>query len=136
MKNFIKWLCLAILLLSHPSVTSAPIPDPVPETNTIVDSASSSRDDLRATGLADVFVMANDGVRDLVRGLDMDYDKIDVSAFASDFDDLTITNVLRGNGSVSWINVADAEGDPEILVRFDSDTPLDAANLTEDAFLF
>ena len=104
--------------------------------NVIIDSNSETRDDLRATEDADIFVMQNDGARDLIRGFDVGTDKIDVSAFAASFNDLEIRNLERNDGSTSWVSVVDRTDQEEVLVRFDGDTVLDASNLTVGDFIF
>lgn len=114
----------------------APIEEPSLDQNTILDTVSGSRDDLRATEMADTFIMLDDGEADLIRDLDVGVDLIDVSSFAASFADLQVTNVLRSNGTTSWIEIADSSGEREILVRFDADTVLDAASLTQDSFIF
>ncbi len=109
---------------------------PTQTENVILDSASATRDDLRATAVTDRFVMLDDGVRDLVRGFDVGVDKLDLSDFASGFGNVSVSNLLRADGTTSWVVVADAGGQDEFLVRFDADTALDASALTVDDFVF
>ncbi|MEM9060739.1 MAG: fasciclin domain-containing protein [Pseudomonadota bacterium] len=108
------------------------IPAPAPN----IVQGTTELDNLRGTVGADIYALLDDGVRDLVRDFDSGVDAIDVSAFATMFEDLEITNLVRRDGSVSWINVADASGDAEFILRFGDDTPLDAANLTAEDFVF
>ncbi|MEM1159889.1 MAG: fasciclin domain-containing protein [Pseudomonadota bacterium] len=109
---------------------------PVPDPAATVLQDSEGLTDLRGTAAPDVFTMIDDGTRDLVRGFESGVDKIDVSAFASSFDELDISNLVRRDGTTSWVNVADSVGDAEFIMRFDSATALDAANLTADDFIF
>ena len=93
-------------------------------------------DDLRGTDATEVFVLADDGKRDLVRDFDAAMDRLDMSAFgAQTLDDLTITELMRKDGSVSWIEIEDSSGTAEAILRFD-DGALSAARLTEDNFIF
>lgn len=55
---------------------------------------------------------------------------------AQGFDDLTITNLYRADGSVSWVSIADTAGEREMQVRFAGDITLDATALSADDFLF
>lgn len=93
-------------------------------------------DDLRGVPGPEIFVMLDDNVRDLIRGFDLGVDRIDVSDWGmSSFDELTITNQLRRDGSVNWVRIADGSGD-EVAVRFSDGAVLDASSLTATDFLF
>lgn len=93
-------------------------------------------DDLRGTHAAEVFVLANDGQRDLVRGFDVTLDRLDVSAFgAQSLEDLTITELQRKDGSVSWLQISDTGGAAEAILRFDSGAN-QADRLRDDNFIF
>lgn len=106
-----------------------------PQSTQVLDT--SARDDLRGAVGAENFVMLNDGQDDLLRNFEIGVDKIDLTEFgALSFEDLTISNVIRGNGSVSWIAVFDPDGERELLVRYDGDTPLDAGALSAEDFTF
>lgn len=92
--------------------------------------------DMRLAGGPDVVVLANDGARDLVRGFEPGRDRLDISDWGiAQLDDLTIRNLLRKDGSVSWIEIRDLSGDAEVLLRL-ADAPLDAARLTAKDFIF
>ena len=107
---------------------------PVP-TNLISDGPG--RDDLRGTTASDTFVMIDDDTRDLVRGFEIGNDKIDVAAMGiSTFDEISLRNLYRSDGSVSWVQAEDAGGGAEFLIRFSSGTELNANALTQDDFLF
>lgn len=94
------------------------------------------RDDLRGTAQADVFELLDDDILDTIRTFESGVDQIDVSAFASSFDELTIVNRANGAGVTRWIDISDDTGETEVLVRFAAGTDLDAANLTADDFIF
>ncbi|MEM7210480.1 MAG: fasciclin domain-containing protein [Pseudomonadota bacterium] len=94
------------------------------------------RDNLRATGEADIFVLQDDDTIDLVRGFEKGTDQLDVSAFAASFDELTVTNRANTSGVTRWIEIRDDTGEAEVFFRFNADTALDAANLTADDFIF
>ncbi|MEM7211997.1 MAG: hypothetical protein AAF479_08900 [Pseudomonadota bacterium] len=97
---------------------------------------TAALDDLRGTDATEVFVLADDGQRDLIRNFDDTMDRLDVSAFgAQSLDDLTIIERVRKDGSVSWIEIKDAEGTAEAILRFDSG-PLTAARLQAEQFIF
>lgn len=108
-------------------------PSPVPGYETLI--GTDSRDDLRGTDAREVFVMQNDGERDLVREFEDDVDLIDVSRVATEFGELTIRNLSRKDGSVSWVEISDAGGDAELILRF-SGGAHDADRLTAEDFLF
>ncbi|MEL7153452.1 MAG: hypothetical protein AAFN51_06635, partial [Pseudomonadota bacterium] len=100
------------------------------------DIDTAGLDDLRGTDASEVFVLADDGQRDLVRDFDVEMDRLDVSSFgAHSLDDLTITNLLRSDGSVSWIEISDMTGQAEVILRFESGT-LTADRLRDDNFVF
>lgn len=106
-----------------------------PEVQRILDGLEV--EDLRGAPGSDLFVMSNDNVRDLVRNFQIGNDLIDVSALgATNINDLTVSELVRKNGTVSWLQVADADGDAEFILRFQGDTPLLETSLTEADFLF
>ena len=95
------------------------------------------RNKLRGTDAEEEFVMLGDGQSDIVFNFDVGVDKFEVTALdAQSFDDLTITNLYRADGSVSWISIADTTGEREMQVRFAGDIALDATALSADDFLF
>ena len=96
---------------------------------------TDARDDLRGTAAREVFVMQNDGKRDLVREFEDDVDLIDVSRVADEFGELTIRNLTRKDGSVSWVEISDGDGEAELILRF-SGGAYDADRLTADDFVF
>ncbi|MFV0410865.1 MAG: hypothetical protein ACK5LJ_14565 [Paracoccus sp. (in: a-proteobacteria)] len=102
----------------------------------VQDSGSSTPDDIQLEWPIQTVIMADDGVVHLVRGFDPGTDLLDLSAFASGMEDITISNQLRSDGSVRWIEIADRTGETELVLRFDADTPLDASALTTDDFIF
>ena len=108
---------------------------PIPVTLNAI-TGTDARDNLRATDLADEFILQNDDTIDLVRGFEQGADQLNVSAFAASFDEMTISNVVNGAGVTRWIGIADDTGETEVLFRFNADTELDAANLTADDFIF
>lgn len=120
--------------LTADSFVFSDVPLPPPAPNAVQDTAGI--DNLRGTKRDDVFAMEDDGLRDLIRGFELGTDAIDVSAIAGSIDDLTITNIARGDGTTSWISVADQAGEAEFWLRFVDETDFDAANLTEDSFVF
>ena len=108
---------------------------PDPRTTRLIDSAGL--DDLRGTREAEVFQLANDGQRDTVRWLEQGVDVLDVRALgARDLSDLTLTDITRKDGTVSWIEIRDANGDAELLLRLSDSTGQSAAMLTADDFVF
>lgn len=104
-----------------------------PEIVEIADSGE--RDDLRGTQAVEVFYMQDDGQRDMVRSFEDGVDLIDVSRVATEFGELTIRNLMRKDGSVSWIEVSDGDGEPELILRF-SGGAQDAERLSAEDFLF
>lgn len=95
------------------------------------------RNKLRRTDVEEEFVMLSDGQSDIVFHFDVGVDKFEVTALdAQGFDDLTITNLYRADGSVSWVSIADTAGEREMQVRFAGDITLDATALSADDFLF
>ena len=94
-------------------------------------------DDIRGETGAEIFQMADDGVRDTLRGFEHGVDRIDVRALgAEQLSDLTFTDILRRDGTVNWIEVVDADGDAEFLLRFSDTSIQSAALLTNDDFVF
>ncbi|MEM9061768.1 MAG: hypothetical protein AAGD13_15015 [Pseudomonadota bacterium] len=93
-------------------------------------------DDLRGTAAHEVFVLANDGERDLVRDFDVAMDRLDVSAFgAQSLDDLVIRDLVRKDGSVSWVEISDTTGQAEAILRF-ADGTASAETLGAQNFIF
>ena len=92
-------------------------------------------DDLRGTPAVEVFCMLDDGQRDMVRSVEDGVDLIDVSRVATEFGELTIRNLVRKEGSVSWIEVSDGDGEPELILRF-SGGAQNAERLTAEDFIF
>ena len=81
--------------------------------------------------------MIDDDTIDLIRGFEIGTDQIDVSAWgATGLADLTIKDLVRKDGSVSWILIQDQDGNAETLLRYSSDTPLSSALLSESDFVF
>jgi len=105
-----------------------------PDNDLLIDGPAL--DDMFGLGGSDLFVMSDDGQRDLIRDFEIGLDRIDVSAFAASLADLEISNLNDRNGDVTWVKVADRIGDSAFLLRFGDGTPLDAAALTETAFIF
>lgn len=110
--------------------------NPEPWEPEIVEIADTgARDDLRGTQAVEVFYMQDDGQRDLVRNFEDEVDLIDVSRVATEFGELTIRNLVRKDGSVSWIEVSDGDGEPELILRF-SGGAQDAERLSAEDFIF
>lgn len=108
-----------------------------PIVNTITDSADQvERDHLRGTKAADLFLMADDGVRDVIWDFQQGRDIIDVAAIADDFLDLNITNLQSRAGTTRWLQVQDENGDREMIIRFADGAPMEASDLTSADFLF
>lgn len=107
---------------------------PIAREQVIRDGARFDR--LDATDQVDIFVLSNDGLRDLIRGFDATEDKIDVSAFAHDLDDLTITQQRRKDGFVNWLNIADLDGETEVSVRLAPGQDMALSALGSDRFIF
>ncbi|MEL7469764.1 MAG: hypothetical protein AAFN27_15015 [Pseudomonadota bacterium] len=102
----------------------------------VVQVETAQRDDLRGTVAHEVFVLADDGERDLVREFDVAVDRLDVSSFgARSVDDLVITDLVRKDGSVSWVSIGDTTGQSEAILRFADGAP-SAAALTAQNFIF
>ncbi|MEM7059706.1 MAG: hypothetical protein AAF557_19140 [Pseudomonadota bacterium] len=92
---------------------------------------------LSGTDANETFLFFNDESRDLVIGFDPANDLLDVSELeASSLDDLRLTNLLGGDGSIRWVQVTDREGDAEFIVRFADSGATDKAALTADKFVF
>ncbi|MEM1299236.1 MAG: CARDB domain-containing protein, partial [Pseudomonadota bacterium] len=96
----------------------------------------SGFNDFRGVVGSEVYLLEDDGVRDLIRAFEFGLDQIDVSTFAESMADLTITNQTRGNGSVNWVNISDDLGDIEVGIRFGDGTPLDAGAFSARDFIF
>ena len=109
------------------------VTSPVPGYEAVI--GTDARDDLRGTGEREVFVMQNDGHRDLVRNFEDDVDLIDVSHIATEYGELTIRNLVRKDGSVSWVEISDGDGEPELILRFSGGAD-DADRLTAEDFIF
>lgn len=93
-------------------------------------------DDISATDAGEIIRLADDGVRDLLRGFELGRDLLDVSIWeASDISDLEIVNIRRRDGSVNWVEIRDKDGQAELALRF-AGAPLDATNLGPENFLF
>lgn len=93
-------------------------------------------DTLRGTQAAEVFVLADDGQRDLVRDFDAALDRLDVSSFgAQSLADLTFTELIRKDGSISWLRISDSTGEAEAILRFDEGVH-SANRLRDDNFIF
>ncbi|MEM1297815.1 MAG: hypothetical protein AAGH68_00955 [Pseudomonadota bacterium] len=108
---------------------------PPPETPRVVDGAGF--DDLRGKLGAEVFQMADDGIRDVVRGFELGVDQLDLRALgAEDMSDITLTDIRRKDGSVNWIEVRDASGEAEFLLRFWDTSSQSASQLTADDIIF
>lgn len=108
---------------------------PPPETPRVVDGAEF--DDLRGTLGAEIFQMADDGIRDVVRGFELGVDQLDLRALgAEDLSDITLEDIRRKDGSVNWIEVKDASGEAEFLLRFWDTSSQSASQLTADDFVF
>lgn len=72
----------------------------------------------KMTNKADVFIAADDGASDKITAFQPGLDRIDVSALGiSRFEDLVITERLRLDASVKWIEIRDLKGDAELLLR-------------------
>ncbi|MFK7945214.1 MAG: hypothetical protein AB8B85_20190, partial [Paracoccaceae bacterium] len=106
-----------------------------PEIARQVDTAGL--DDLRGVTGAEVFQMTDDGVRDAVRGFEQGLDLLDLRAFGElDFAALSFSDIYRKDGSVNWIELRDAQGDAELLLRLSDMTTQTADLLTADDFVF
>lgn len=107
---------------------------PAPERLRI--EGTNARDDFRLTPDAETLVLRDDGVRDTIRDFDPSLDRIDLSAFAlNGFEDLDLVNLLRRDGSVSWVALIDADGEAEAILRTTTPTLLDAGQITADSFI-
>ena len=94
-------------------------------------------DHLRLTEAAEVVRLKDDGVQDLVRGFSLGLDRLDVSEWgAVGMADLQITDLVRKDGSVSWIRVSDADGEAELALRFSYGSRLGADRLGQEHFIF
>ncbi|MEM7190426.1 MAG: hypothetical protein AAF439_12510 [Pseudomonadota bacterium] len=112
-------------------------PSSAPPLPPIILVDSDGYDDLRGTAAAEVFRMADDGIRDIVRGFEQGLDLIDLTALdAQTFEDLTITNIYRKSGSVNWIEVRDVDNDVEFFLRLANPDEQDASMLTAADFIF
>ncbi|MFK7944327.1 MAG: CARDB domain-containing protein [Paracoccaceae bacterium] len=109
---------------------------PTARTAGLQQQGTTGFDDFRGVAGSEVYGLLDDGVRDLIRAFQFGLDQIDVSAFAENFGDLTISNQTRGDGSVNWVNIADFRGEIEVGIRFGDGTPLDAAALSARDFIF
>ena len=111
---------------------------PPPPVDGIVIIGTARLDNLNGTGAADTFVLQDDGLRDLIRDFDPGEDVISVEAFgATSFADIQLTDLVRRDGSISWVQLSDAAGDAEAILRFAPGTEqLSAAALTAENFVF
>lgn len=91
---------------------------------------------LTGTAGADVFALLDDDSVDQLKVFDPARDQIDVSALADSFDEITLRNHFRGDGSVSWVSVTDEGGVIEALVRFATPVETDVTALSADNFIF
>lgn len=83
-----------------------------------------------------VYVLLDDDAQDVLRAFKDGIDRIDVSAIADDFDDLTITARVNRAGETRWLDIADDTGETELLVRFADGAAMDPGLLTAEDFLF
>ncbi|MEM1162748.1 MAG: M10 family metallopeptidase C-terminal domain-containing protein, partial [Pseudomonadota bacterium] len=108
----------------------------VAEPDGLVIADETGLDTWRGTDLPEIFLLLDDGHRDVLRDFQIGIDTIDARALgAASVDDLQITNLVRKNGTTSWVQIADAAGDAELIVRFDGPGP-DASLLGAGSFLF
>ncbi|MEM6620981.1 MAG: hypothetical protein AAF674_02045 [Pseudomonadota bacterium] len=122
----------AALTADHFVFASAPLPAPAP--TLVVDPDGYA--DLRGQDGAERFVLADDGAADLLRNFERGIDTLDVTAFdITSFSELSLVNQVRKNGTVSWIQLIDDEGEIELRLRLDGEAS-DAALLTESDFQF
>ena len=87
------------------------------------------------TSATEIFVMSDDNKPDTLEEFELGVDRIDVAAWgATSIDDLEITTLQSRKGN--WVQIGDADGDAELMVRFEGGILPDASLLTADSFVF
>jgi len=100
------------------------VPDPLP--NILTDS--NGKTVLYGTDQSDIFVMFPDDTRDVIKFFDTTKDKIDLSGFGINFEDLEFNDVKNGKVVIKL-------GTEGLVVR-DLSATLTASDFTEDMFVF
>ena len=106
------------------------------DTSSVTVHDNNGRNKLVGTSASEIFALRDDNKSDSLEGFEIGKDRLDVSAWgATSMDDLEIATLQHRNGD-RWVQISDAEGYAELVVRFENGIPPDASQLTADSFLF
>jgi len=111
--------------------------DDPPDEDFVRRTDSFAEDMLRGTARPEIFALQGDEQRDLIRGFEPGIDQIDLGAWnLAEFDDLTIRDLVRRDGTVAWIEITAPGPGGDLLVRMAPAEASAAAALGPDDFLF
>ncbi|QHQ35931.1 hypothetical protein [Algicella marina] len=105
---------------------------PEPPVQVHLEQSSTDKEILTGTTLPDVFVFTFDGKVDVIRLYELHKDQIDLSGYATSFDDVSITTNKKGTVAIR----IDTELGPDFVRVHDPSNRFTADDFTADDFIF